>query len=281
MLDLGMFFQVAVAFACAVSEISGYTDPNAVVVGQSCVALWMLLCGLLVPNAPLRSAATAFLCVLMWPLGYWVDQQIFGFQPLPLSRMLVWVLPLAIVAVWMLIINHHVIRYHIKRQRADDIGSYVLTSRIGNGGMGEVWRARHKMLARGRRHQADPPRGAPRQLRPAGSTAPQAVRAGGPGDRQPALAAHCGALTISARPRGSSFYYVMELLDGIDLQTLVEQFGADGARPRDPHSAAGLPVTRRGASRRAGASRREAAQYPCCASWAWSTTSPRCSISAW
>ena len=42
-LDLGMLFQVVVAFACAASEISAYTDPNTVVIGQSCVAVWMLL----------------------------------------------------------------------------------------------------------------------------------------------------------------------------------------------------------------------------------------------
>src|SRR5262245_12994654 len=137
LLDLGACFQVLVAFACAVSENSAYGDPNAVVIGGSCVGVWMLLCGLLIPNAPIRSALTAIASVMMWPLGYWVDQQIFGHPPMPLSRMLVWMLPLVIVGIWCSIINHHVIKYHLRRQRADDLGSYVLTSRIGSGGMGE------------------------------------------------------------------------------------------------------------------------------------------------
>ena len=33
-------------------------------------------------------------------------------------------------------------------ERARELGSYNLLSRIGSGGMGEVWRARHRMLAR-------------------------------------------------------------------------------------------------------------------------------------
>lgn len=228
LLDLALFFQVAVAFACAVAENAAYHDPNAVVIGSSCIGVWMLLCGLLIPNAPVRSALAAAFCVMMWPLGNYVDRLIFGHPPMPLSRMLVWVLPLVLVGVWTCIINHYAIRYHIRRQRADDLGSYVLTSRIGNGGMGEVWRAKHKMLARD---------AAIKLIRP------EVLRAGS--GRQESLlrrrfereaqvtaslrSPHTVALYDFGKSRDGSFYYVMELLDGIDLQTLVEQFG-----PMDP-----------------------------------------------
>src|SRR5690349_8823203 len=77
LLDVGMFFQVAIAFACALFEGAAYKDPNTVVFGHSAIGVWMMLCGRLMPNAPLRAAITGVLCALMWPLAYWVDLQIY------------------------------------------------------------------------------------------------------------------------------------------------------------------------------------------------------------
>ena len=224
LLDLGMVFQVIVAFACALCEGSAYQDPNAVVFGHSRIALWMMVCGRLMPNAPLKSAITAFLCVLMWPLGYWVDLQIYGYQPMPLARMLAWILPLAIVAFWMYFLNKRVITWCIQQQRAEDMGSYMLTDRIGRGGMGEVWRARHKTLARD---------AAIKLIRPEilqSSTGRQERQLLKRFEREAQVTAslrspHTVALYDFGQAKDGSFYYVMELLEGIDLQTLVERFG--------------------------------------------------------
>jgi serine/threonine protein kinase len=39
-------------------------------------------------------------------------------------------------------------RFNLRWKNARDIGSYELIERIGAGGMGDVWRAQHRLLAR-------------------------------------------------------------------------------------------------------------------------------------
>jgi serine/threonine-protein kinase len=228
LLDLGMAFQVAMAFACALFEAAVYEQAEAVVVGKSGIAVWMVLCSRLMPNAPLKSAITGALCVLMWPLAYWVDMKVYGFAPMPLGRMLVWVLPLAIVAVWMYVLNQRTLSTIVQQERLEDIGTYALTERIGRGGMGEVWRARHKTLARD---------AAVKLIRPemlAAGSGRQETQLRRRFEREARSTAslrspHTVALYDFGRATDGSFYYVMELLEGIDLQTLVDRFG-----PMDP-----------------------------------------------
>src|SRR6185369_8032348 len=106
LLDLGIVFQINVAFCAGLFEGDAYRNHDSTVVGISAIAVWMMLCGRLMPNAPLKSAITAGMCVAMWPAGYWADLQIFGYRPMPFSRLLVWIMPLCIIAVWMYILNH-------------------------------------------------------------------------------------------------------------------------------------------------------------------------------
>jgi eukaryotic-like serine/threonine-protein kinase len=224
LLYLGLFFQVAVAFCCALFEGAAYENPNMVVLGHSGIAVWMLLCGLLMPNAPLRTAISAVLCVLMWPLGYWVDLQIFGYQPMPLARLMVWVLPLVIVGFWMCILNNRVLSSYVRQERAEEIGSYVLDAPLANGGMGDVWRAKHRMLAR---HAAI------KLIRPEAlqaSTGRQESLLRKRFEREAQATSslsspHTVALYDFGLTRDGAFYYAMELLEGIDLQTLVDRFG--------------------------------------------------------
>jgi len=109
------------------------------------------------------------------------------------------------------------------QQQARNVGSYELEERLGQGGMGEVWRARHHLLAR---------RAAIKLVRPE-------ALGGDPQTRRVALArfereAQATASlrsphTIDLYDFGISdtgvFYYVMELLVGRDMQSLVKDFG--------------------------------------------------------
>ena len=107
---------------------------------------------------------------------------------------------------------------------ARGMGSYRLEERLGVGGMGEVWRASHRMLARPaaikliRTDSITQARGEEAQTllrrfeREANATASL-------------TSPHTIALYDYGVTEDGTFYYVMELLHGLDLQRLVERFG--------------------------------------------------------
>ena len=107
---------------------------------------------------------------------------------------------------------------------AREFGSYHLVERLGQGGMGEVWRAQHRLLAR---HAAI------KIIRPSAATAARPVvsdEARRRFEREAQATAllqspHTVELFDFGVSTDGSFYYVMELLEGLDADTLVRQFG--------------------------------------------------------
>src|SRR5262249_27607718 len=109
-------------------------------------------------------------------------------------------------------------------EAAAEIGQYTLEAKIGAGGMGDVWRARQPALIRpaavklirpqafGSNPVRDPDLLLRRFEREARATA---------GLRSP----HTVQLYDFGITEDRTLYYVMELLDGMDLETLVERFG--------------------------------------------------------
>jgi serine/threonine-protein kinase len=111
-----------------------------------------------------------------------------------------------------------------ERRRSRDLGSYELVRQLGSGGMGEVWLVRHKMLAR-----------------PAALKLIHSQRVSGPAERSADVlrrferearatarlrSAHTVELYDFGRTEAGDFYYVMELLDGMDLEELVRSYGS-------------------------------------------------------
>jgi serine/threonine-protein kinase len=115
--------------------------------------------------------------------------------------------------------------YRLTRElsRAKRMGSYQLVEKIGSGGMGEVWRAKHRLL-----------------VRPAAIKLIRAESLGNNGHQSrtalarfereaQATAGLTSPHSIEIYDFGiteeGTFFYVMELLDGLDLRSLVERFG--------------------------------------------------------
>lgn len=224
LLDFAVPFQVLIAFSISMFETSMEMHPEVPVLGHSGVAIWLAMCGLLLPNAPIKSGIAAALSVASWPLAYWIHLSLQGYPPLPWNRLLVWNLPNLLMAVWMYFFNLRQFRDQWKQVKAEELGSYKLDYLIGKGGMGEVWRARHSMLARD---------AAVKLIRSDVTSAmttrdEELVRKRFEREAQATASLrspHTVALYDFGRTKDNTFYYVMELLDGLDLQTIVSMYG--------------------------------------------------------
>ncbi len=142
-----------------------------------------------------------------------------------------------------------------------ELGCYHLEEKLDHGGMGEIWRARHRMLARPV---------AVKLIRPELLGVKTPVEAASLVARFQREAEATSALhsshTISLHDFGvtpeGAFYYVMELLDGLDLETLVRRYGPVPPRARDPHPDPGLRLARGSARDGSHPPRRQALEHP-------------------
>jgi serine/threonine-protein kinase len=187
--------------------------------GWSGVAVWVVAFPLVIPNTRGKVILAAFVGAAMDPLGLLL--QVSAGLPPPDPRALVAAFAPTVLAVPIAIVMSGIIfRISVEAMRARDLGSYRLVEPLGSGGMGEVWRAEHVMLAR--------------------PAAIKLIRTSGPGgpsrDVQKRFEREARATARLSSPhtvqiydygttREGIFYYVMELLDGFDLDTLVKDFG--------------------------------------------------------
>jgi len=109
-------------------------------------------------------------------------------------------------------------------KRAREMGSYRLTELLGRGGMGEVWKASHRMLAR----PAAIKLVRPEMLGVADETARLTALKRFEREAQTTASLrspHTIELYDFGVTADNTFYYVMELLDGYNLENLVQRFG--------------------------------------------------------
>jgi serine/threonine-protein kinase len=206
LLDVGIGYQVLSGLIVAVSFREMPFLSEAFPEGWSPVAVWVLVYPLVVPSSRDRaifgSLATAATEAVAGSISF---STVIAALIAPIASRIVYGLALEVA-------------------RAHDMGSYKLLERIGQGGMGEVWRAQHTMLARssviklirrellgaaGQTEASDIVRRFEREAR-----ATAALRS-----------PHTIEVYDFGTTRDGTFYYVMEHLEGFSLEALVQRFG--------------------------------------------------------
>lgn len=214
----------SLASAQAINVADGYIT----MLQLSGMAMMMAIRAALIPSSPRRTMAiTAMFAVPMMLVTVALEPVVDGVMAwrTPESGVFPW-LPATMVIIWGFgIIMCAVISQVIYGLRAEvlearRLGQYVIERKIGAGGMGEVYRARHGMMRR--------------------PSAIKLLRADQAGEanlarferevQQTARLTHPNTITIFdyGRTHDGVFYYAMELLDGATLQRVVT---VDGAQP--------------------------------------------------
>ncbi|MBA3459599.1 MAG: serine/threonine protein kinase [Deltaproteobacteria bacterium] len=216
-LAFGLWFQVIGGLCISIAEQQS-TRP-----GVPLVSIWILTFTLL-PVSPHRAAFAAFATAATVPIAIMAHVAL-GNRELPTSGM-EW-LPLlgAVVAAH---ISSFITRvmYGLGRQaeQARRLGAYELIEELGHGGMGEVWRAQHHSLIRP---------AAVKLLRREltsrlSATEREALNARFQREVQATAmltSPHTIAVFDFGHTHDGTLYYVMELLHGLDVESLVEKHG--------------------------------------------------------
>jgi serine/threonine-protein kinase len=180
-----------------------------------------------VPTPPRVALLTAIFSVSAVPLVYGLGVALGSniVFPGPLEYFVVLVFPYLLIVVMAYVGSRVVYGLGTAVREAREMGSYRLVERLGQGGMGEVWRAEHRMLARPAAIKLI----RPEMLGTTGSETRQVIlRRFEREARATALmrSPHTMELYDYGVAQDGTFYYVMELLDGFDFKALVERFGA-------------------------------------------------------
>ena len=212
--------------AAAIAALNSWVAPpplKAEMIQVSWIVILLLVFSMVAPVSPGRMFAAALVAASLDPLGVWLAHLRGVPVPSPFQTFVIfW--PNYVAAILSIVPSRFLRIVGHKLTKARELGSYELVNLLGNGGMGEVWEAKHRLLAR---------RAAVKLVRPellgAGSEAEAKLVLRRFEREAQATAALNSPHTIQVFDFGTTddgaFYYVMELLMGRDLESMVREFG--------------------------------------------------------
>ncbi len=223
--DLGNVYLFMIALTLGVLRHSQVSSASDLLRQVSPVVIPILAFGALIPSVPKKALTVLLVAAAMDPAGLLLMRAHTRYSASELLLVCSSPFLAALVAHQISKVVHRLTEGIVK---AREVGSYKLVERLGVGGMAEVWRANHRMLRRP---------AAVKLIRP------NVLASHGPADSERLLRLFTREVRTTASLRSphtiqvydfgvtreGAFYYVMELLDGIDLMTLVERFGAQPA----------------------------------------------------
>ena len=220
---LGLAYEIVICFVLAITTFWNDYLQDGALPSLTWIPVVIILFPLILPGPPARMLAASIAAGATAPLALALLDVLNKVQTTPNNY--VQTIFASTLAVGFAVMGSRIV-YRLGREvaAARELGSYSLEERLGEGGMGEVWRARHRMLAR------------PAAIK---LIHPSIAGHGDIGVSEEALRRFEREAQVIARLRSphtidlfdfgiadnGAFYYAMELLDGLDAETLVRRFG--------------------------------------------------------
>ena len=202
-LNLGLAYMVLTALALGLTFHSGPIRPTRSVAPQiSWIGAVILMFSAIVPSTRTKTLLAGLVAASMNPVGMlWARAQ--GYWDFgPASNALLMHYPDYLLVGVAVVISHVVTTLGRQVAKAREMGSYQLGELLGRGGMGEVYKASHRMLARPAAIKLIRPEMLGGSDPAVAARCDRALPAGGGGGGAPAVGAHGGPLRLR-RDRGS------------------------------------------------------------------------------